>query len=153
MGSGQDISFYKNKARAATSIPEKLEAIDSVLSKSYGVDNDTFVNYSNEYIELAKEIDSVELAAKKAMNLQTILSDYKNEPRRAIRIIDGVLAHKYKLKDSFLLGGLYLKRGRANLKLNVKEAIDDYATAIENFSTNDSIHIADAYFVQWTGVF
>ncbi len=145
MGSGQDISFYKNKARAATSIPEKLEAIDSVLSKSYGVDNDTFVNYSNEYIELAKEIDSVELAAKKAMNLQTILSDYKNEPRRAIRIIDGVLAHKYKLKDSFLLGGLYLKRGRANLKLNVKEAIDDYATAIENFSTNDSIHIADAY--------
>jgi|TARA_R100000479_G_scaffold43446_1_gene19843 signal transduction histidine kinase len=145
VGSGQDISFYKNKARTATSIPEKLEAIDSVLSKSYGVDNNVFVSYSNQYIELAKKVDSVELAAKKAMNLQTILSDYKNEPRRAIRIIDGVLAHKYKIKDSFLLGGLYLKRGRANLKLNVKEAIEDYETAINNFSEKDSIYIADAY--------
>ena len=145
VGSGQDISFYKNKARTATSVPEKLEAIDSVLSKSYGVDNNVFVSYSNQYIELAKKVDSVELAAKKAMNLQTILSDYKNEPRRAIRIIDGVLAHKYKIKDSFLLGGLYLKRGRANLKLNVKEAIEDYETAINNFSEKDSIYIADAY--------
>ncbi|MAO10256.1 MAG: hypothetical protein CMC07_05080 [Flavobacteriaceae bacterium] len=145
VGSGQDISFYKNKARTATSVPEKLEAIDSVLSKSYGVDNNVFVSYSNQYIELAKKVDSVELAAKKAMNLQTILSDYKNQPRRAIRIIDGVLAHKYKIKDSFLLGGLYLKRGRANLKLNVKEAIEDYETAINNFSEKDSIYIADAY--------
>ncbi|RFN59536.1 tetratricopeptide repeat-containing sensor histidine kinase [Marixanthomonas ophiurae] len=145
MGSGQDISFYKRKARIATDTLSKLAAIDSVLSKSYSVDNDTFVKYSGQYIELAKEIDSISLAAKKAMNLQLILSDYKNEPRRAIMIIDGVLAHKYKIKDSFLLGGLYLKRGKANLKLNVKESIEDYAKAINNFSTKDSIYIADAY--------
>ncbi|WP_339695598.1 ATP-binding protein [uncultured Marixanthomonas sp.] len=145
IGNGQDISFYKNKARIATDTLSKLTAIDSVLSKSYGVDNDAFVEYSSHYIELAKKIDSISLAAKKAMNLQLILSDYKNEPRRAIVIIDGVLAHKYKIKDSFLLGGLYLKRGKANLKLNVKEAIDDYAKAIDNFSTKDSIYIADAY--------
>ena len=145
MGIGQNISFYKNKARTLTDTLSKLEAIDSVISKSYGNDNEIFINYSNQYIELAKQTDSIEWAAKKAMNLQRILSENKNEPKQAIRIIDGVLAHKYKIKDSFLLGGLYLKRGKANLKINVKEAIDDYAKAIKNFSTNDSIYIADAY--------
>ncbi|WP_206074021.1 tetratricopeptide repeat-containing sensor histidine kinase [Marixanthomonas spongiae] len=145
MGHGQDISFYKNKARTASNIHEKLTAIDSVLSKSYGVDNETFITYSTQYIELAKKVDSIALAAKKAMNLQRVLSNYKNEPRKAVTVIDGVLAHKYKIKDSFLLGGLYLKRGKANLKLNVKDAIQDYETAIKNFSKDDSIYIADAY--------
>ena len=50
MGSGQDISFYKRKARIATDTLSKLAAIDSVLSKSYSVDNDTFVKYSSQYI-------------------------------------------------------------------------------------------------------
>ena len=145
LGHTQDILYYKRIADTAENISIKLEAIDSVLSKTYGVDNNTFIKYSIQYIELAKKVDSIELAAKKAMNLQTILSDYKNEPRKAIRIIDGILAHKYKIKDSFLLGGLYLKRGKANLKLNAKKSIDDYASAIKNFSSNDSIYIADAY--------
>lgn len=141
----QDVSYYKNIADSTTNISLKLKAIDSILSKTYRVDNETFIKYSSQYIEEAKKMDSIEMAARKAMNLQTILSDFNNEPRKAIRIIDGVLAHKYKIKDSFLLGGLYLKRGRANLKLNVKDAIKDYEAAIENFSTQDSIYIADAY--------
>ncbi len=144
-GHAQDILYYKRIADTTTNVSTKLEAIDSILIRSYGVDNNTFIKYSSQYIELAKEVDSIQLAAKKAMNLQTILSDYKNEPRKAIRIIDGILAHKYKIKDSFLLGGLYLKRGKANLKLNVKEAIQDYESAIKNFSSKDSIYIADAY--------
>lgn len=145
LGNAQDIPYYKKISDTTSNVSLKLSALDSILSKTYRVDNTMFINYSNKYIELAKKVDSIELAAKKAMNLQTILSDYNNEPRKAIRIIDGVLAHKYKIKDSFLLGGLYLKRGRANLKLNVKEAIKDYEMAIENFSSKDSLYIADAY--------
>jgi signal transduction histidine kinase len=115
------------------------------MSKSFNNDKDAFIDYGFKYIELAKEIDSIEAAAKKAINLQSPLTAIKNNPEKAVLIINGVLAHKYKIKDSFLLGALYLKKGRANVRLDLKEAIEDYTQAIENFSERDSIHLADAY--------
>ena len=60
----------------------RLEALDSVLSKSFGKDNDTFIDYSYIYIDLAKELDSIESAAKKAMNLQYPLTEYRNNPEK-----------------------------------------------------------------------
>ena len=119
--------------------------MDSVLSKSFRRDDDTFIDFSIKYIDLAEEIDSIELAAKKAMNLQYILTINKNDPIKAITIIDGVLTHKNKIKDSFLLGGLYLKRGGAHYKIDQLKAIEDYSSAISNFSKTDSIYIADAF--------
>lgn len=119
--------------------------MDSVLSKTRKTNPDVFVEFSQQYITLAKELDSINGAAKKAMNVQGPLTDYKNNPRRAITVINSVLAEKYKLRDSFLLGGLYLKRGAANFILDLKEAIKDYTLAIENFGQKDSIYVADAY--------
>ena len=141
----QDLIHYKNIADNTSDDVLRLEALDSVLSKSFGKDNDTFIDYSYIYIDLAKELDSIESAAKKAMNLQYPLTEYRNNPTKAINIINGILAHKYKIKDSFLLGGLYLKKGGANFRLDFKEAIKDYTLALENFPVHDSIHIADAY--------
>ena len=144
-GFSQDIQYYRSIADTTRNTLLKLEALDSVLSKSFRKDDDTFIVFSIQYIDLAEKIDSIELAAKKAMNLQYILTTNKNDPRKAITIIDGVLAHKYKIKDSFLLGGLYLKRGGANYRINQIKAIEDYTTAINNFSRNDSIYVADAF--------
>ena len=144
-GKSQDIQYYRSVADTSHNKLLKLAAIDSVLSKSFRKDNDTFIVFSIQYINLAKEIDSVELAARKAMNLQYTLTAFKNDPRKAITIIDEVLAHKYKIKDSFLLGGLYLKRGGANYRIDQNKAIKDYTTAINNFSQKDSIYVADAY--------
>ena len=129
----QDIVFYKNIIDTTTNSLLKLEAMDSVISKSVGNDNETFITFSQEYILLAKELDSIDKAAKKAMNLQKPLTEYKNDPTRAITIINSVLGEKYKMKDSFLLGGLYLKRGAANFEIDLKEAINDYTLAIQNF--------------------
>ena len=144
-GISQDIQYYRSIADTTHDPLLKLEAIDSVLSKSFRKDDDAFIVFSIQYINLAKEIDSIELAAKKAMNLQHTLTSSKNDPRKAITIIDEVLAHKYKIKDSFLLGGLYLKRGGANYRIDQTKAIKDYSTAINNFSQKDSIYVADAY--------
>jgi len=141
----QDVSFYKDAADKAESSNEKLIALDSVISKSFRVNNAVFVEYSLVYIELAKSLDSIHLAAKKAMNLQSILTNGNNDSKQAIKIINGVLAHKYKLKDSFLLAGLYSKRGRANHRIDLKQAIDDYTLALVNFSSKDSSHMGDAY--------
>ncbi len=145
IGYPQDIQHYRSIADTTHDTILKLEAIDSVLSKSFRKDNDVFIDYSIQYIKLAREIDSFELAAKKAMNLQHTLTSFKNNPRKAITIIDEVLAHKQNIKDSFLLGGLYLKRGGANFRVNYIEAIKDYSNALNNFGEKDSIYVADTY--------
>ena len=144
-GISQDIQYYRSVADTSHNKLLKLVAIDSVLSKSFKKDNDAFIVFSIQYINLAKEIDSIDLAARKAMNLQYTLTAFKNDPRKAITIIDEVLAHKYKIKDSFLLGGLYLKRGGANYRIDQNKAIKDYSTAINNFAKKDSIYMADAF--------
>jgi signal transduction histidine kinase len=141
----QDIVYYKNIIDTTSNPLLKLEAMDSVISRSVGKDNENFIAYSQEYILLAKELDSIDKAAKKAMNLQKTLTEYKNDPRRAVTVLNSVLAEKYKIKDSFFLGGLYLKRGAANFDIDLKEAINDYTLAIQNFGIKDSIYVADAY--------
>jgi len=90
-------------------------------------------------------MDSIEAAARKAMNLQRPLTNYGSDPTLAIDIITNVLQKKEKIKDSLLLGGLYLKRGRARAKINLEKAIEDYTLAINNFSENDTLIKADAY--------
>ena len=125
----QDITYYKSIIDTTQNITLKLTSLDSILSKSFRKDNDLFIESSLQYIEIAKEVDSIEKAAKKAMNLQYILTNLKNDPRKAVTVIDGVLAYKYKIKDSFLLGGLHLKRGGANFRLDLKKAIIDYTNA------------------------
>lgn len=141
----QDLSYYKNLADTTKNDLVRLEAIDSVLSKTFRTDNDTFIAYSEDYISLAKKLDSIEAAARKAMNVQYTLTSIKNESRRAVTLINSVLAEKYKIKDSFLLGGLYLKRGGAHFRIDLEKAIEDYTLALNNFGRKDSVYVADAY--------
>ncbi len=120
-------------------------ALDSLLKRTYSKNNDAFIKYSLQYIDIALERDSIEAAAKKAMNLQYPLTNYANDPLNSITIINSVLARKYKIKDSFLLGGLYFKRGSANAKVDLKSAIGDFDLALDNYSPKNSLNIADTY--------
>ncbi len=141
----QESRYYKQVLDTTTNPGLKLEMLDSLISKSRRTNTDDFVKYSLDYIALAKEIDSISSAAKKLINVSYSLTSVKNEPRKTLTLVDGLLARKYKLKDSFLLGSLYLKRGGANFRLDLEEAIEDYNKAIKNYSATDSVHIADAY--------
>lgn len=141
----QDIPQYEKILAASKNKTEKLTALDSLLSRTFRTDSDAFIAYSIQYIDLAQGMDRMEDAAKKAINLQYPLSNYANNPLRAITIINSVLARKYKIKDSLLLGLLYIKRGKANTKVDLKKAIEDYNSALENFSKKDSMSIADTY--------
>lgn len=142
---GQDVEYYKQLSKSTSDAGQKLEYLDSVISKTRKTDIDTFLEYSLAYIELAKEVDSIEAAARKMINVHYSLSSIKNEPRKSLTLIDGILARKYKIKDSYLLGALYLKRGGSNYKLDLNAAVQDYEMAIENFGVEDSLYIADAY--------
>lgn len=123
----------------------RLTTLDSLLLHTFRSDTDAFIAYSQQYIDLAEELDQIEDAARKAMNLQHPLTNDAGDPLNAITIINGVLARKYKIKDSLLLGGLYLKRGRAHAKVNLDKAIEDYTIALDNFAKNDTLHRADTH--------
>ncbi|MEZ4874841.1 MAG: sensor histidine kinase [Flavobacteriaceae bacterium] len=144
-GNSQEVSYYKQLADTTSQPALKLMALDSILSKEGKSNQDVFIKNSENYIEYAKQIDSIEAAARKAIGLGYTLTTLTKEPERMIRIIDELLARKYKIKDSFLLGSLYLKRGGANFRLDLEQATKDYAKALEAYGENDSIYIADAY--------
>ncbi|NND61948.1 MAG: hypothetical protein HKN48_02015 [Flavobacteriaceae bacterium] len=141
----QEDRDYKMILETTTDPSVKLEALDSLIDRSRRNNIDDFIKYSLDYIELAKEIDSINSATKKLINVSYSLTSIKNEPRKTLTLVDGLLARKYKIKDSFLLGSLHLKRGSANYRLDLEEAIQDYKNAIKNYSKRDSVHIADAY--------
>ncbi len=145
VGVSQNISYYKHIVDTSQNTTVKLAALDSLLFRTFRVDNESFLKYSIQYIDLAEELDSIEPAARKAMNLQYTMTTYANDPLKAITIINGVLARKYKIKDSFLLGGLYLKRGNAFTKIDLKKAIEDFTLALANLPEKDSLQKADAY--------
>lgn len=141
----QDISHYEKIVNTTKDKSQKLTALDSLLKRTFSTNPESFIKYSFIYINLAQELDSVELAARKAMNLQYPLTNYGNDPLNSITIINSVLARKYKIKDSLLLGGLYIKRGKAHTKVDLKKAIEDYNLALQNFSSTDTLNIADTY--------
>lgn len=145
LGRGQDIPHFEKILNSTTNQTEKLAALDSLLARTFQTDPEAFIGYSFKYIALAQELDNIEAAARKAMNLQHPLTSYANDPFNAVTIINSVLARKYKIKDSLLLGGLYLKRGRAHAKIDLNKAIEDYSLALTTFSSTDTLHLADTY--------
>lgn len=143
--SAQDVTYFKNIVENTQSPQEKLIALDSIISKSRRKNIDDFIAYSLQYIDLAKELDSVEAAAKKMINVSYSLTSIKNQPRKVLTLVDGILARKYMIKDSFLIGSLYLKRGGANSRLNLQQSVIDFENAIKNYGGKDSLYVADAY--------
>ena len=141
----QDLNFFKSALDTVSSPDTKLVVLDSIISKSRKENIDEFLNYSLEYIDLAKELDQLEEAAKKAINISYTQVSLKNDPKSNLNLINDLLRYKEKIKDSFLLGSLYLKRGGANFRLNLEEATKDYQLAIATFGKKDSIYKADAY--------
>lgn len=144
-GYGQDINHYKEILNTTDDKNEKLIALDSLLIRTFSTDPKAFIEYSIQYIDIAQEMDSIEPAARKAMNLQRPLTNYNSNPTEAVAIIDKVLARKDGIRDSLLLGGLYLKRGRAMAKINLTQSIEDYTLALKNFAASDTLNKADAY--------
>lgn len=143
--SAQDASSYQATLENSQNPLEKLTALDSLCSLTRRTQIDDFISYSLQYIEIAKEIDSIEKAAKKMINVSYSLTNIKNQPRKALTLIDGILARKYAIDDSFLIGSLYLKRGGANVRLDLPQAVIDYENAIENYGPKDSLYVADAH--------
>ena len=138
----QNAAYYQSVLDTTQNPLIKLEALDSLISKSKATNTNNLITYSIAYIDLAKKLDSIEAAAKKMIGISYTLTSQTNQADKVVRMIDELLARKYKIKSSYLLGNLYLKRGGANYRLNLEQATKDYQKAIETFSEKDSIYKA-----------
>jgi len=124
----------------------KLTFLDSLISITLEEnDYEAYVTHIEKYIALSKSLKKYNEVAKKAMEVSYPLYTFLNDPKKAISIIDDALQYEANIKDSYLLGGLYLKRGGAYFNSNLNLAVADYTTALKNFTEKDTIYIADAY--------
>jgi signal transduction histidine kinase len=144
-GFGQSLEEYQQTYRNSTDPAERLVALDSVLSRIKQIDLNSFSDYSQEYIDLALELDSVELAGRKLISVARTITNVQNQPRRVITLVDLLLARRYKIDNKSIIGRLYLQRGKANYRLDLNASIEDYQKALAEFGPNDTIFIADAY--------
>lgn len=144
---GQDKkSYYQQLAENTTDSKIKLSSLDSLIAITWEEnDLEAYVTSIENYIALAKSLKKYNEVAKKAMAVSYPLYTFLNDPNKAISIIDDALQYESKLTDSYLLGGLYLKRGGAYFNSNLNLALADYTTALKNFTEKDTIYIADAY--------
>ncbi len=145
LGNGQDVAPFANPVPFQDANAQRLKVLDSILLQTFSSDPQAFIEFSLEYIDLAESMDSIEAAARKAMNVQRPLSNFASNPAAAVSVINRVLSRKDEIRDSLLLGGLYLKRGRAMTKINLEKAIGDFTIALENFSVMDTLNKADSY--------
>ncbi|PIQ17400.1 MAG: hypothetical protein COW66_12005 [Flavobacteriaceae bacterium CG18_big_fil_WC_8_21_14_2_50_34_36] len=144
---GQDKKISFQHLLENTKDPKiKLTFLDSLISITLEEnDYEAYVTHIEKYIALSKSLKKYNEVAKKAMEVSYPLYTFLNDPKKAISIIDDALQYEANIKDSYLLGGLYLKRGGAYFNSNLNLAVADYTTALKNFTEKDTIYIADAY--------
>uniref|UniRef100_UPI0030DDADCD tetratricopeptide repeat-containing sensor histidine kinase n=1 Tax=uncultured Planktosalinus sp. TaxID=1810935 RepID=UPI0030DDADCD len=137
---------FRNVIDTTQGITLKINAIDSLLTLYWNDKNfEEFISQSESYINIAEESNLYDEMAKKAMNVSYPLINIKDEPKKAITLLNRVIQYEDQLTDSFLKGGIYLKRGGAFFNFNLSKSIEDYTTAIEKFKDKDRIYIADAH--------
>lgn len=124
----------------------KLQYLDSIL---YHINKDenveSYIHYSRRYIELAEDLEEYEKMTDKSIRVFYYINNIQNNKKQALTLIEKVQEYEDQIKDSFLLGNIYLKKAGAYYGNNFEKAITNYSIAIEKFGKKDSVDIADAY--------
>lgn len=127
---------------------EKFNALDSLLFPlKWHPDTEQFANYTETYVGLAikreKYEDAIEAVIRGTYTINTALG----QPERSLELLKKVEQYKHKTDDTYLLGGIHLKKGGNYFNgKSFDKAIDNYTIAIETYTENDSIYKADAIF-------
>ncbi|QNM84486.1 sensor histidine kinase [Polaribacter pectinis] len=135
------IDSTKNKAL-------KLASLDSLI---HDVRNQKdlikFAERTEQYVDLAIELEKYEKAAEKTIRAFFNINTKLGQRERSLALIEKVETHIDKITDSYLLGGIYLKKGGAYYNgKSYNKAIENYSLAIKNYASKDSIYKADAIY-------
>ncbi len=151
----EEVTNLINKVEGTTEKIGKLYLLDS-LSKEIGKVRSTnfdfykknFAKYNLEYIRLAKELDSFDLAAYKTSKLTYHYLMIIGKPDSALAIVNNIINDSDKIRKRVNLGHLYLKKAGAHYQIDDLEiAIKDYDNAQKIYKvTKDTIFEADAIY-------
>src|SRR5690606_5249383 len=129
---------YKVILDTTTNKNTKLQYLDSILKNINKDENvESYINYSQHYIELAEDLEEYEKMADKSVRVFYYINNIQNNKNRALALIEKVQKYENKIKDSFLLGNIYLKKGGAYYGNDFEKAIINYSLAIDKFSKKD----------------
>ncbi len=140
-----NIDTYKAILDTTTNKHIKLQYLDSILISITNEDAEKYVPYAIRYIDLAEELEEYEKMADKTTKVFYSLSNILNKKEKALELIENVQKYEEKIRDSFLLGNIYLKKGGGYYGNDFKKAIENYSLAINKFSKKDTAYIADSY--------
>ncbi len=141
------IDTLKNALKQPISKELQLKLLDTLTKELIRNNSKEQVNYLEQYIALAKDLEEYDLMASKS---RFLIQDYiyKGEEDIAQNICDSFLIYKSKFKKASSEAHLLLKRAATfYVKENFIAANEDYQNAHELFlKSGDSIFAADALF-------
>ena len=107
-----------------------------------------YSKYALQHIDLAKQLDSIDLAAFRTSRLTYHYLNIINLPDSALVIVNNIIPDSNKIKKRINLGHLYIKRAAAFYQIdNLEKAIVDYEKAERTYhQTRDTIFEADALY-------
>lgn len=149
-GIGQDLEHYRKRLETAQNNKSKLAALDSLIQLSNNSDAnfEEYLNYSQMYIDLASEMESMEKAGYQIILLQTKLDTLKRISPETLPFFDKILEHPEQINDSVLKAQLYFHRGNLQAKKNPTLAITDLRQALRYFSKTDTVSRAETHLLR-----
>jgi signal transduction histidine kinase len=142
------IDYYQHVINTTSNPQLKLQSTDSLIFIHKRAHNiEASANYVEKYVDLALQQKEYAKATEMVMSLFYQINIVLGQPDRALALIEKVESYVDQLEDSYLKGGIYLKKGGGYFNgKNYEKAIEHYSKAIELYSDKDSIYKADAIF-------
>ncbi len=141
------LNDYVKTMERSSSFEEKYKAFKKIDDLTYEKDNEAFVKYANQFIDIAIKSKEFDVAANLAVDLCGVYSRFMAQPDKALDVIRKILPYEKDIKNSKNRGNIYLKRAAYYYHGNdFEKAIEDYTSAINTFTSKDSIYIADAIY-------
>ena len=142
-----DVTYYKQVLDTTTSKQTKLVALDSILSKTLKQPTPEFPDYLEDFVDMSIDEKAYYAAIDWAVKGSHNLSIRLQSPNRTLQIISKVEPLLDSIDDSYLKGGVYIKKAGALFnKKDYENAIVSYDQGIANYSNKDSIKVADALY-------
>lgn len=145
---GQKKADYFQKILDTTSNAElKLASIDSLIFFYEDHNKELSADYTDQYIDLAISLEKYDDAIEMGIRFFHMINIQMGKRDRALRMIEKLEFHIDKINDSYLKGGIYLKKGGGYVNgKDFQQAVKYFSKAINLYSDKDSIYKADAIF-------
>lgn len=140
--------YYLKVLDTSNNTTVKLNVLDSLTKNYKNPKNlEDFYKFSEQFIDLAIELKEFRRAIHKATFSFYNISYRLGKNDKALSLLEKTEIYASKVKDSLLIGKLYLKKGGGYYTKNEFEiAIEQYNKAINYIGKKDSIFVADAIY-------